>query len=53
MANTIGDALTTLRDRFMPLAHLADSVALHITECGYPTGPGRTDAMQAPRSARR
>jgi hypothetical protein len=44
---TMVDALAALRDRFMPLARLLHSVAVHITECGYPTGPDRTDATQA------
>jgi hypothetical protein len=37
----------------MPLAGIPASVALHLSESGYPTGPGRTQAQQvtAMRSA--
>jgi hypothetical protein len=44
---TVLDALDSLRNRFMPLAGLSTKVALHVSENGYPTGPGRTEAMQA------
>jgi hypothetical protein len=30
----------------MPLGGIPTSVALHVSETGYPTGPGRTEAMQ-------
>jgi hypothetical protein len=30
----------------MPLGGVPASVALHVSECGYPTGLGRTEAMQ-------
>ena len=30
----------------MPLARIPGSVSLHVSENGYPTGPGRTEAMQ-------
>ena len=30
----------------MPLAGIPGNVALHVSENGFPTGPGRTDAMQ-------
>lgn len=39
-------AVAALRDRYMPLARLRRDVPLHISENGYPTGPGRTEAMQ-------
>jgi hypothetical protein len=39
-------ALSALRQRYMPLAGVPASVALHVSETGYPTGPGRTEAMQ-------
>src|SRR5579884_975672 len=42
----IRNALVGLRQRYMPLAGVPTSVALHICENGYPTGPGRTEAMQ-------
>lgn len=38
-------ALSVLREQFLPLAGLA-GVALRVSEAGYPTGPGRTEAMQ-------
>lgn len=43
----IGRALNALRRRYMPLAGLPKAVPLQISENGYPTGPGRTPAMQA------
>ena len=39
-------ALSRLRSVYMPLAGIPRSVPLVITENGYPTGPGRTTAMQ-------
>jgi hypothetical protein len=38
-------ALGTLRRDLLPLAHLPRA-DLHVSESGYPTGPGRTEAMQ-------
>ena len=35
-----------LRDQYMPLAGIPARVALHVAENGFPTGPGRTEAMQ-------
>ena len=43
---TVLAALTALRSRYMPLADLSSGIPLHISENGYPTGPGRTEAMQ-------
>jgi hypothetical protein len=40
-------ALSTMRHRFMRLAGIPSSVPIHITESGYPTGPGRSDRDQA------
>jgi hypothetical protein len=40
------DSLSVLRQRYMPLAGIPATVPIHISESGYPTGPGRTDAMQ-------
>lgn len=40
-------AFKTLRNEYMPLAGIPAQVALHVSESGYPTGPGRTPAMQA------
>ena len=45
-ARMIG-ALRTLRRSYLPRARLGRSVALHVAEIGYPTGAGRSDAMQA------
>jgi len=38
--------LTTLRSKYTPLAGIPRTVPLQICESGYPTGPGRTEAMQ-------
>jgi hypothetical protein len=46
-AKTINDALEALRARFMPLAKLPPRIPLHVSENGYPTGPSRSEAMQA------
>jgi hypothetical protein len=42
----IGGALRALRGTYMPLAGIPQAVPLVVSETGYPTGPGRTDAMQ-------
>jgi hypothetical protein len=39
-------ALSAMRHRFMRLAGIPSSVPIHITESGYPTGPGRSDHDQ-------
>ena len=39
-------ALRRLRSTYLPLAGIPRSVPLRITENGYPTGPGRTEATQ-------
>jgi hypothetical protein len=39
-------ALSATRLTEMPLARIPASVPIHVSESGYPTGPGRTDAMQ-------
>lgn len=41
------NALAILRERYLPLAGIPPRVTLHVSENGYPTGPGRTEAMQA------
>ena len=41
------ESVRSLRDCFMPLAGLGKSTSLQIAENGFPTGPGRSDAMQA------
>ncbi|HWF49880.1 MAG TPA: hypothetical protein VG294_04455 [Solirubrobacteraceae bacterium] len=40
-------ALSTMRQTYMPLAGIPASVPMHVSENGYPTGPGRTYAMQS------
>jgi hypothetical protein len=40
-------ALRRLRSGYMPMAGIARTVPLRIAENGFPTGPGRTEAMQA------
>ena len=40
-------ALSAMRQTYMPLAGIPASVPIHFSESGYPTGPGRTYAMQA------
>ena len=45
-ANFIDGALNRLRSTYLPLAGIPRSVPLRISENGYPTGPGRTEAMQ-------
>ena len=40
------EALTVLRHCYMPKAHLGANVALWVTENGYPTNLGRTEASQ-------
>jgi hypothetical protein len=44
---TTRDALATLRNRFMRLAHIPSRVAVHVSENGFPTGPRRSEAMQS------
>jgi hypothetical protein len=39
-------ALRALRVTYMPLAGIPHRVPLRVSETGFPTGPGRTDAMQ-------
>jgi hypothetical protein len=39
-------AFTRLRSVYLPLAGIPRSVPLEVCESGYPTGAGRTDAMQ-------
>src|SRR5262249_28780783 len=39
-------ALHALRVPYMPLAGIPHTVPLQVSETGYPTGPGRTDATQ-------
>ncbi len=41
------NALDVLRNCFMPAAGLGSKVQIHITENGWPTGPGRPESLQA------
>jgi len=45
------DALGSLRRKHLGQAGIPDTVALHVSESGYPTGPGRSDADQARMAA--
>jgi hypothetical protein len=45
-AGFMDGALRALRVRYLPLAGIPRRVPLHVSETGYPTGPGRSDAMQ-------
>jgi hypothetical protein len=45
-AAMMADALRALRRFYLPMAGFSPHVAIHVSENGYPTGPGRTPAMQ-------
>ncbi len=45
-ADGMVNAMSVLRDCYMPLAGLGRGVPIHVEENGWPTGPGRTDARQ-------
>jgi hypothetical protein len=45
-ASFVDGALRAVRVRYLPLAGVPDRVPLRVSETGYPTGPGRTEAMQ-------
>ena len=40
------NALSSLRECYMPLAGLPATTPIHVSENGYPTGPGRSEAEQ-------
>ena len=40
-------ALHVLRRCYMPMGDIDDDVPIHVTENGYPTGPGRPESTQA------
>ena len=44
--NSLLNAVSYTRECMMPLAGLGDEVEIHITENGWPTGPGRSEAEQ-------
>jgi hypothetical protein len=41
------DALNSLRNTYMPLAGIPRTVPIHVSESGYPTGPGRGTEQQS------
>lgn len=43
----LDSALSTLRGCLMPAAGLGASVPIHVSENGFPTGPGRSETTQA------
>ncbi len=45
-SSAMHSAFASLRDTYLPLAGIPFRVPLHVSESGYPTGPGRTPAMQ-------
>lgn len=47
VAGFVGDALRHMRQDWLPQAGLDASVALHVSEAGYPTGNGRSEETQA------
>jgi hypothetical protein len=46
-ADGMVNAMSVLRQCFMPIADLGVGVPIHVEENGWPTGPGRSDARQA------
>ena len=40
--NSMLNALSVLRECFLPYAGIGESVPIHVTENGWPTGPGRS-----------
>ncbi len=45
-ADGMVNAMSALRDCYMPVARLGRQVPIHVEENGWPTGPGRTEARQ-------
>ena len=44
---SMANAMSALRECYMPLAGLGPEIPIHIAENGYPTGPGRSYEEQA------
>ena len=44
--NSLVNAFSVLRECFLPLAKIPESVPLHVSENGYPTSPARTYEQQ-------
>jgi hypothetical protein len=40
------NAFDVLRDCFLPIPQIPDTTPIHVTENGYPTGPGRSEDAQ-------
>jgi hypothetical protein len=43
----VRESVRSVRDCFMPMAGLGAHTTIHIAENGFPTGPGRSDALQS------
>lgn len=46
VAGFVGDALRHMRQDWLPQAGLDASVALHVSEAGYPTGNGAVSRLK-------
>lgn len=46
-AGAVKESVRSLRDCLMPMAGLGRATTIHIAENGFPTGPGRSEEMQA------
>ncbi|MEA2156565.1 MAG: hypothetical protein QOE11_2705 [Solirubrobacteraceae bacterium] len=46
-AIAVKDSARSLRECFMPMAGLGSSTTIHLAENGFPTGPGRSEQLQA------
>lgn len=46
-AIAVKDSVRALRNCYLPMAGLGASTSLHIAENGFPTGPGRSEALQS------
>jgi len=46
-AGAVRESVRSLRDCLMPMAGLGGATTIHIAENGFPTGPGRSEEMQA------
>jgi len=46
-AAAVKDSARSLRECFMPMAGLGSSTTIHVAENGFPTGPGRSEELQA------
>jgi hypothetical protein len=46
-AAAVKESVRALRDCYMPVARLGNATAIHIAENGFPTGAGRSEALQS------